>query len=276
VTGPPQANSVAKLQGVGVAPQPNSNFVDGEVLSIAGGQWTRGPLPSAKGDVDGPWDNLTVKRLGGVALPLPWNLPNPAEARFLRVAQDTAGKQAWELATIDLKGDVNGSHDKNTVAQLQGYPVQTPSSGTVGVLNFDGAQFKVVPTPAVIPPAPVKDAVLAVGSRSYQIIAAGNLKGDGTPLFNNQPVLGGLRLTGQNENEKSLVIEATQFSRTTLGYGLILKVVPVDLLSKHDLTVTIIESIRKGFVIRIAAIRSQNDFRLADIGLSIEISAFEV
>ena len=128
-----------------------------------------------------------MEKLRGVPLPASWTLPNPSDSRFLRLTQDISGNKAWQLATIDLKGDVNGASQETVVSRIQGFPITKPIANTPGNLAFDGTEF-VVDTKS-----PPTDIVRAPKAKVYEIVAAGtlNLK-DGTPWTGIS--FGGLRM----------------------------------------------------------------------------------
>jgi hypothetical protein len=269
---------------VAAPPQPPAE--DNEVLLVQSGKWTRGALPEADGDVTGPWNGLKVSKLGGVPLQIPTAIPANS---FLGLTLDSTGTPQWQARTVDLTGDVSGASGSTVVTKLRGFPLVTPMGPTAGVLSFDGSQF------AVKSETPTNEFVRAPGTRSYEIVAAGNFL-----LMNGQPFgpnHGGLKLVplenpltaggapwiyrlefaARNRPGNEYVIKATPFLNHVLTAS-DLNNQPIFKRTLSSLPGLVVNTcfVNRGQVLCLIVHRLIEGNDALDAGLSIEVSRFEV
>lgn len=98
-------------------------------------------LRNVKGDLAGPLESPTVRRLQGNAVsPID---PQTGQALVWDGAQWVPGNTTG--GTVTLAGDATGPSNANTVAAIQGQPVSTLAPMTGEVLTWDGSQWQAAP-----------------------------------------------------------------------------------------------------------------------------------
>ncbi|HEV8474656.1 MAG TPA: hypothetical protein VGR82_17895 [Methylomirabilota bacterium] len=171
LSGPIEAARIESLQGVRLVS--GSPLVDGQVLTVAGGQWVPGapPTPSAPalaGDVTGAAGSNQIARLQGRQV----NAPNPGPNQILRfVANQWVPVDLPPPPPPTLAGDVTGPAGANAIGRLQGRTLNAPNPGLNQILRFVGGEWIAVD----LPTAPGGQFVGRGTPSPYQIVAAGEV-----------------------------------------------------------------------------------------------------
>lgn len=180
VVGAVGSTRVDKLQGATLlAPGP---LVNGQVLTVQGGQWvpaalppapTAPPVPALGGDLSGTIGTARVASLQGVTLVTPSTLTNghvlTVEAGQWKPKALPPPPPAPSPAPIPaLLGDVTGTIGDNTITSLQKVPVVAPSPSGGDVLFFDGANW----IPKAVTGSANVQAVTRGNELPYEILAA--------------------------------------------------------------------------------------------------------
>ncbi len=193
LSGPIEAARIESLQGIPLVS--GSPLVDGQVLTVAGGQWVPGappapPAPALAGDVTGAAASNQIARLQGRQV----NAPNPGPNQILRfVANQWVPVDLPPPPTPTLAGDVAGPAGTNVIGRLQGQVLNAPSPGPNQILRFVGGQWIAVDLPS----APAGQFVGRGTPSPYEIVAAGEVglrlnNGNGVLTMLPNPGYGGL------------------------------------------------------------------------------------
>jgi hypothetical protein len=147
---------VASLQGVTLVTP--TTLINGEVLTLSGGQWkpmplptpapapTAAPLPSLGGDLSGPIANARIASLQGAALVAPATLTENhvltvQGGQWVPKALPPPPPPPTPAPLPALAGDVTGTIPGNTITSLQKMPVVAPAPNDGDVLFFDGTTW---------------------------------------------------------------------------------------------------------------------------------------
>lgn len=174
---------VEKLQGVTLVTP--TTLVNGQVMTVQGGQWRPQPLPpppplpSLGGDLSGAIGNARVEKLQGIKLVTPTTLVN---GHVLTVQGGEWKPQALPppppaptpAPIPPLAGDVTGAIGANQVAKLQGKTLNAPNPLANQILRFIGNAWTAVDLPAAPAPAPTQ--FVARGTElPFEIVAAADV-----------------------------------------------------------------------------------------------------
>ena len=220
VTGKLSNNIVERIRNISVAAGTPSN---NQVLTYnsSDNQWQARDLPTPPstllGDVTGDMTNNKVERIQAIKVAA----GTPSNGQVLTFNQNASQWQASNIQ-ITLAGDVTGPISNAKVSRLQNALVssttQVPTAGQVLTVQSNG-QWQ-----AASPAASGNAVEHPAGLPSYQIVAAGMVRGDGTAVG---PVYNALQAKATANGELTAAFNGYQPPDQEAKFQYIVKVLPV-------------------------------------------------
>ncbi len=235
--GAPDLNVVKALQNIPVLPSKAAPPTNKQVLTYddVGEQWIAADPPAGGGaaitligDANGAPELNTVSALQNIPVVPTQKLP-PSDRQVLTYDKDSqkwiaADPPAGGGAVITLIGDANGAPELNTVNALQNIPVVPTKAApptNQQVLTYDAAGGRWI---AADPPtAPVLTDIVRHTAGTFNIVAAGIVKGDGSsrrPNYN--------KLVAQASGADGIVqVTFTDYKQPNTKFSYLVKALPV-------------------------------------------------